>query len=47
MELLRKAFPGTPAEARAMLEGAGVDSSVVERLMGGHAAEIFQLPVTV
>jgi predicted TIM-barrel fold metal-dependent hydrolase len=36
---------GTPEEARQMLEGFGVDSTTIERLLGGYAAEIYGLPV--
>jgi uncharacterized protein len=36
---------GTPAEARSMLEGFGVDAPTVDRLLGGYASEIFGLPV--
>ena len=38
---------GTPAEARAMLEAEDVDPVVIDRLLGGYAAEIFGLPVPV
>jgi len=36
---------GTPEEARQMLEGFGVESTTIERLLGGYAAEIYGLPV--
>jgi predicted TIM-barrel fold metal-dependent hydrolase len=36
---------GTPQEARDMLESEGVDEASIDRLLGGHAAEIFGLPV--
>jgi hypothetical protein len=35
----------TPEEARRMLQDEGVDSTTVDRLLGGHAAEIFQLDI--
>jgi predicted TIM-barrel fold metal-dependent hydrolase len=35
----------TPAEARAMLEGEGVDAATIERLLGGYAAELFDIRV--
>ncbi len=35
----------TPAEARAMLLGEGVDEPTVDALLGGHAAALFDLPV--
>jgi predicted TIM-barrel fold metal-dependent hydrolase len=38
---------GTPDEARRMLESHGVEASTIDRLLGGHAADIFGLPVTV
>jgi hypothetical protein len=34
-----------PDEARAMLEGEGVDAETIDRLMGGNAAELFRLRV--
>jgi predicted TIM-barrel fold metal-dependent hydrolase len=36
---------GTPAEARTMLEGCGVEQGTIDRLLGGYAAEIFGLAV--
>lgn len=36
---------GTPGEARQLLESEGVDEPTIDRLLGGHAAEIFGLPV--
>lgn len=36
-----------PDEARAMLEGEGVDAETIDRLMGGNAAELFRLDVPV
>jgi hypothetical protein len=35
----------TPEEARGMLQDEGVDSTTVDRLLGGYAAEIFRLDV--
>jgi predicted TIM-barrel fold metal-dependent hydrolase len=35
----------TPAEARTMLEGQGVDAATVDRLLGGYAAALFRLQV--
>jgi predicted TIM-barrel fold metal-dependent hydrolase len=35
----------TPAEARAMLEGEGVDEATIERLLGGYAARLFDIGV--
>jgi hypothetical protein len=34
-------------EARGMLEAHAVDASMVDRLLGGNAAELFRLPVAV
>lgn len=36
---------GTPQEARQMLEDFDVEASIIERLLGGYAAEIYGLPV--
>jgi uncharacterized protein len=36
---------GTPQEARQMLEDCGVEATVVDRLLGGYAADIFGLAV--
>jgi uncharacterized protein len=38
---------GTPDEARSMLEEHGVEASTIDRLLGGHAADIFGLRVAV
>jgi predicted TIM-barrel fold metal-dependent hydrolase len=35
----------TPEEARGMLQDEGVDSTTVDRLLGGYAAEIFRLDI--
>ncbi|HSS11622.1 MAG TPA: amidohydrolase family protein [Acidimicrobiales bacterium] len=35
----------SPAEAHDMLEAEGVDSATIDRLLGGHAADIFHLDV--
>jgi predicted TIM-barrel fold metal-dependent hydrolase len=32
-----------PAEARAMLEGEGVDQATIDALLGGHATDLFRL----
>ena len=34
-----------PDEARTMLEAEGVDAAMIDRLMGGNAAELFRLQV--
>ena len=34
-----------PDEATAMLEAHDVDAAMIERLMGGNAAELFRLQV--
>jgi predicted TIM-barrel fold metal-dependent hydrolase len=36
-----------PAEAREMLEANGVDAAMIDRLLGGNAAELFRLQVPV
>jgi predicted TIM-barrel fold metal-dependent hydrolase len=36
----------TPAEARAMLDDAGVDQATIDALLGGHARDLFRLEVS-
>ena len=36
----------TPAEARAMLDKEGVDAGTIDRLLGGYAAEMFNIALT-